>query len=203
LGPISLCQPVTHGTFIKQQKNDQYREGMWKIVACVGGACCPVALVKRLLDEGRYVFLGPGALIRSSVISGARQYIKREQPHYNTVLRWFKEAASVLGLDPDKYGGVVRLVRLRLRSPIAYLRNTTAGALSAPRTAMWSAVSRRVCQSRRTWDFNPAPRFLNLKLSKKKPGSPFFLQVCPAFSPISACLIPVERLCFHSSPSSI
>jgi hypothetical protein len=63
-----------------------------------------VALVERILDEGRYVFLGPGALIRSSVISGARQYIKREQPHYSTVLGWFKEAASVLGLDPDKYG---------------------------------------------------------------------------------------------------
>jgi hypothetical protein len=75
----------THmGLFIEHQKTDQYRAGTWKIVARVGGPCCPVALVERLLDEGRYVFLGPGALIRSSVIFGSRQYIKRDQPCYDS-----------------------------------------------------------------------------------------------------------------------
>jgi hypothetical protein len=34
--------------FIEHQKNDQYREGMWKIVARVGGACCPVVTVGRV-----------------------------------------------------------------------------------------------------------------------------------------------------------
>jgi hypothetical protein len=90
--------------FIEHQKTDQYRAGTWKIVARVGGPCCPVALVERLLDEGRYVFLDPGALIRSSVISSSRQYIKRDQPCYDTVLGWFKDAALALGLDPKRYG---------------------------------------------------------------------------------------------------
>jgi hypothetical protein len=70
----------------------------------VGGDCCPVALVERLLDEGRYVFLGSGALIRTTVITPSRQYIKRKQPSYSTVLRWFKEGALALGLDPKQYG---------------------------------------------------------------------------------------------------
>lgn len=73
-------------------------------MARVGGSCCPVALVERLLDEGRYVFLGPGALIWSSVISGSRQYIKRDQPSYSTVLGWFKDAALALGFNPNQYG---------------------------------------------------------------------------------------------------
>lgn len=90
--------------FIEHQKTDQYRTGTWKIVARVGGACCPVALVERLLDEGRYAFLGHGALIRSSVVSGSRQYIKKDQPAYSTVSGWFREAALALGLDPNKYG---------------------------------------------------------------------------------------------------
>jgi hypothetical protein len=90
--------------FLEKQKNDQYRVGMWKFIARVGGDCCPVALVERLLDEGRYVFLGSGALIRPTVITPSRQYIKREQPSYSTVLRWFKEGALALGLDPKQYG---------------------------------------------------------------------------------------------------
>jgi hypothetical protein len=175
--------------FIEHQKNDEYGKGMWKIVARVGGACCPVARVEQLLDEDRYVFLGPGALVRSSVILGARQYIKREQPHYST---WFLDGSRKplqfwgsirISTALIRVGGAVRPVQLRLRSPIACLRNTAANVPSAPRTAMWSAVSRRVCQSRKTWDFNPAFRFLNSKLSKKKPGSPLFLQVCPPFPP--------------------
>lgn len=48
--------------------------------------------------------LGRGALIRSIVISSVRQYIKKDQPSYSTVLGWFKEAALALGLDPVKYG---------------------------------------------------------------------------------------------------
>ena len=90
--------------FVEKQKNDQYRVGTWKIIARLGGAFCPVALVERLLDEGRYAFLGAGPLMRTTVITHDRQYIKQTSPCYSTVLDWFKEGAVTLGLDPDKYG---------------------------------------------------------------------------------------------------
>jgi hypothetical protein len=53
--------------FIEHQKTDQYSASTWKIVARVGGSCCPVALVERLLDEGRYAFFGRGALMFGSL----------------------------------------------------------------------------------------------------------------------------------------
>jgi hypothetical protein len=189
--------------FIEHQKNDQYREGMWKIVPRVGGACCPVALVERLLDEGRYDFLGPGALIRFSVILGARQYISGSSlitAQFSDGLRrplqfWGSIRISMARI---RVGGAVLLGRLRLRSPIACSRNMAAGVLSAPRTATWSAVSRRACLSHRTWDFSPAPQFLNSKLLNVKPGSPPSLQVCPPFPPCRLTCSLADRLCFFS-----
>jgi hypothetical protein len=48
--------------------------------------------------------LGPGKLIRNTTVSPSRQYIRAQEPSYNTVLGWYKDAATILGLNPDKYG---------------------------------------------------------------------------------------------------
>jgi hypothetical protein len=90
------------GLFLERSKTDQYREGTWTLVARVGGPFCPVALVERLISLGQYS--GPGPLIRSVDVTRDRQYAKDKAPAYSTLLQWFKEAATLLGLDPDLYG---------------------------------------------------------------------------------------------------
>jgi hypothetical protein len=95
----------THMEFLlKKTKTDQYREGRWVLISRVGGPFCPVALVELLLKVGRYSELGPGKLIRNTTVSPSRQYIRAEEPSYNTVLGWYKDAATILGLNPDEYG---------------------------------------------------------------------------------------------------
>jgi hypothetical protein len=61
-----------------------------------------VALVERLFALGLYS--GSGPLIRSVGVTKDRQYAKKKAPAYSTLLQWFKDAATFLGLDPDLYG---------------------------------------------------------------------------------------------------
>jgi hypothetical protein len=88
--------------FLEHSKTNQYREGVWTLVARVGGPFCPVSLVERLIALGQYS--GSGPLIRSVVVTKDRQYAKAKAPVYSTLLQWFKEAALLLNLDPDLYG---------------------------------------------------------------------------------------------------
>jgi hypothetical protein len=88
--------------FLEHSKTDQYREGVWTLVAWVGGPFCPVSLVERLIALGQYSGLGP--LMRSVVVTNDRQYAKSKAPVYSTLLQWFKKAALLLNLDPDLYG---------------------------------------------------------------------------------------------------
>ncbi|GAQ93012.1 reverse transcriptase [Klebsormidium nitens] len=90
--------------FIPDSKTDQYRHGDSVFVACLGGPYCPVALVQRLLQTGRYSVFGPGPLIRSTLICPPEQRLKSSAPCYSTVNAWFKENASLLGLEPKFYG---------------------------------------------------------------------------------------------------
>lgn len=89
---------------IPDSKTDQYRKGDSVFVASLGGPYCPVDLVKRLLDAGQYRLHGPGPLIRSTVICPPAQRLKATAPIYSTVNSWFKEGATLLGLDPTFYG---------------------------------------------------------------------------------------------------
>ncbi|GAQ88451.1 reverse transcriptase [Klebsormidium nitens] len=90
--------------FIPDSKTDQYRTGDTVFVARLGGPYCPVALIQRLLSVGRYHSSGPGSLIRATLPCVPVHRLKDNPPCYNTVLSWFKEAASLLGLDPKLYG---------------------------------------------------------------------------------------------------
>jgi hypothetical protein len=90
--------------FLEKGKTDQYRSGRWVLIARVGGLYCPVALTEFLLEIGQYKSLGPGPLIRSTTVSSSQQYLRRQQPVYSTVLSWFKDGVSSLGLDPSLYG---------------------------------------------------------------------------------------------------
>jgi hypothetical protein len=85
-------------------KTDQYRQGQSVFVARLGGPFCPVSLLHRLLEAGQYRLYGNGPLIRSTIINPPAQRIKTSAPCYSTVNAWFKEAASILGLDPQFYG---------------------------------------------------------------------------------------------------
>lgn len=96
--------PTHMELFLEKSKTDQYREGRWVLVSRVGGPFCPVLLTERLLSDGQFDGSGPGGLIRCVTISSSRQYIRAQQPSYSTVLAWFKDAARVLGLNPDDYG---------------------------------------------------------------------------------------------------
>jgi hypothetical protein len=96
--------PTHMELFLEKSKTDQYREGRWVLIARVGGLFCPVKLVEDLLREGQYAAFGPGGLIRSTSISPSKQTLRDSQPSYTTVLHWFKDAASRLGLDPAAYG---------------------------------------------------------------------------------------------------
>jgi hypothetical protein len=85
------------------------------LISRVGGSFCPVKLVEDLLREGNYAAFGPGGLIRSTTSSPFKQTLRDRQPSYSTVLSWFKDAASCLGLDPgafethlDRRGGATR-----------------------------------------------------------------------------------------------
>lgn len=88
---------------IPDSKTDQYRQGE-TAVARLGGPLCPVSLVRRLLEAGQYRLYGNGHLIRSTVICPPAQHIKSSAPYYSTINSWFKEAASILCLDPKVYG---------------------------------------------------------------------------------------------------
>jgi integrase len=90
--------------FLEKSKTDQYREGRWVLISRVGGLYCPVRLVEHLLQQGNYAAFGPGGLIRSTAISSSKQTLRDRQPAYTTVLHWFKDAASCLGLDPAAFG---------------------------------------------------------------------------------------------------
>jgi hypothetical protein len=88
---------------IPDSKTDQYRRGETVFVARLAGPFCPVGLVRRLLDVRQYRLYGNGPLIRSTLICPPTQHIKSSAPCYFTVNSWFKEAASILGLDPQFY----------------------------------------------------------------------------------------------------
>jgi hypothetical protein len=90
--------------FLERTKTDQYREGRWVLIARIPGRYCPVALVERLLRDGRYAACGPRPLICNTSVSLSQQSMRPPQPAYSTVLDWFKGAARVLGLDPADYG---------------------------------------------------------------------------------------------------
>jgi hypothetical protein len=45
--------------FLRKSKTDQHMEGAWVHIARVGGPCCPVYLVERLLQQGAYVRIPP------------------------------------------------------------------------------------------------------------------------------------------------
>jgi integrase len=90
--------------FLEKSKTDQYREGRWVLIARAGGLFCPVKLVEDLIRVGRYADFGPGGLIRSTSISPSKQTLRANKPSYTTVLGWFKDAASRLGLDPAAFG---------------------------------------------------------------------------------------------------
>ncbi|GAQ81891.1 hypothetical protein KFL_000940010, partial [Klebsormidium nitens] len=90
--------------FVPESKTDQYRQGDSVFIARLGGQFCPVGLIERLLQVGQYRLFGPGSLIRSSLVCPPTQRLKSNAPCYSTVLSWFKEAASLLGLNPEFYG---------------------------------------------------------------------------------------------------
>jgi hypothetical protein len=89
---------------IPDSKTDQYHRGDTVFVARLGGPFCPVSPVRRLLEVGQYRLHGNGPLIRSTILCPPEQRIKSSAPCYSTVNSWFKDAASVLGLDPQLYG---------------------------------------------------------------------------------------------------
>ncbi|GAQ87462.1 hypothetical protein KFL_003550010, partial [Klebsormidium nitens] len=90
--------------YVPDSKTDQYRKGETIFVARLGGQFCPVALIERLLTVGQYKTSGPGSLIRTTLVCPPSQRLKANPPCYDTVLSWFKEAASLLGLNPKLYG---------------------------------------------------------------------------------------------------
>jgi hypothetical protein len=51
-----------------------------------------------------YGLFGHGPLIRSVLVCPPLQRVKANPPCYDTVLSWFKEAATLNGLDPKFYG---------------------------------------------------------------------------------------------------
>jgi hypothetical protein len=89
---------------IPDSKTDQYWLGKTVFVARLGGPFCLVSLVRRLLEAGQYRLHGNDPLTRSTVIWPPAQHIRSSAPCYSTVNAWFKEAASILGLDPKFYG---------------------------------------------------------------------------------------------------
>lgn len=97
-------EPTHMELFLEKSKTDQFREGRWVLVSRVGGPRCVVQLVEFLLSFGRYAVSGPGGLIRNVAALSFEQQILPSAPSYSFVNKWFKEAALVLGLDPDKYG---------------------------------------------------------------------------------------------------
>ncbi|GAQ83018.1 Sec14p-like phosphatidylinositol transfer family protein [Klebsormidium nitens] len=96
--------PTHMELFLEKSKTDHYRVGRWVLIARVGGPFCPVTFTEYVLFLGQYDRLDPSGLIRCVTISRARQYIRSEQPCYSIVLSWFKDAARVLGPNPDEYG---------------------------------------------------------------------------------------------------
>ncbi|GAQ78089.1 hypothetical protein KFL_000070570 [Klebsormidium nitens] len=96
--------PTHAELFIPDSKTDQYLRGDTTFIARLGGRYCPVALLERLLKVGQYPARGPGSLIRSTIVCPPTQRLKSNTPCYDTVLSWFKGAASLLGLDPSLYG---------------------------------------------------------------------------------------------------
>ncbi|GAQ87894.1 hypothetical protein KFL_003850140, partial [Klebsormidium nitens] len=89
--------------FLEKSKTDQFREGRWVLISRVGGERCIVQLVERLIHFGGYASVGPGGLIRNIVSTPVGQRVCSSVPCYSTVNAWFKEAAQLLGLDPDQY----------------------------------------------------------------------------------------------------
>jgi hypothetical protein len=96
--------PLHMELFLEKSKTDQYRVGLWVLIARVGGVYCHVSLIEHLLRQGKYETLDPGPLIRSTTLSRSQQLLRASQPCYSTVLSWFKEAALCLGLDPAVFG---------------------------------------------------------------------------------------------------
>jgi hypothetical protein len=97
--------PVAHmELIIPDSKTDQYHHGETIFVARLGGPYCPVSLVQRLINAGQYRLHGNGTLIRSTLVCPPLQHIKSLAPCYSTINSWFKEAASILNLDPRFYG---------------------------------------------------------------------------------------------------
>lgn len=97
-------QPSHMELFLEKSKTDQYRIGRWVLIARVSGPYCPVGLTEHLLRVGQYGLPGPGGLIRNVTVLPSRQYVRRDQPSYTTVLAWFKEGVQRLGLDPTRFG---------------------------------------------------------------------------------------------------
>jgi hypothetical protein len=125
---------------IPDSKTDQNQLGETVFLARLGGPFCSVSLVCRLLEAGQYRLHGNGPLIRSTVICPPAQHIKSSAPCYLTVNAWFKEAASILGLDP-KFNGTHSGKRPAARPAPPHMmfltgcsRDTVGGAPNVPRT---------------------------------------------------------------------
>jgi hypothetical protein len=89
---------------IPNSKTDQYDHGETVFVARLGGPHCLVSLVQRLISVDQYRLHGNGTLIRSTLVCPPLQHIQSSAPCYSTINSWFKEAASIMGVEPRFYG---------------------------------------------------------------------------------------------------